>query len=1043
MHRPTSQIISLVLTTVILVDSGLSGFGWANEIVRTNACTRFSCQTSFQEEALNFRPLSRPLHKRPFNFGNQWRQYSTSQLTAKERKEGQLLTTLVSAVCGVLLWALAVQRFIGTTRLDHGVLSYFPLLGGVLGILIGRYVAEPIAEAIHEARHVNEAERLGYENVRVVLIEKSDGIHKIVMGVDPNRRYLGSHEIRNAQIAAAGPRGSLFTALVSSGTLLLGILLTLLARPGHLAVVQISSMITYFTVMTYLTGLATASLRFTWVDPPQTLAFDYTLDDAQPGYYHVVLYPTRYQPNAIADVSLALKQQQIRFIARSYPPSGKTPYRIELTIPRSETFTRANIERFLRDVELPRTARAAAMAGKDYTLSIDVNPQTEDLAALFNGLQQQDLGLAIHAVRWLPPERTSGAVRCEVTVTAPRFMKARDIEQAAQRFRREQPGRLFEIFPRSLSNSTLNAANAILRDYCTHLRSLHPDWDFNPSLDELKTWQPLEDDGQPVDNVFIENFQRALHFALKMHGDPDDPTPEEKRAIAVQKRQSTGNPYYIVHLLGVTFDLINGSRVRDPSFILASLLHDVLEDVPKNMWDGFRRAVLPLVPFSRTGRGRRLIFPQLPNEFRGFVAAQEEALKKAAGEADIDALEPAFIAWADKKLRRDLRLFFPSYSEKLIENIEMVSHLRGYYSDEIRSLRGEKGQTGLIAIKLMDRRNNSSDLERLDPTSPRRKIANTLRNILPLVNRRVPDRTEVYIESRRHFLDMFLPQAIRWGPLQPHYEPGERDDPSRKLEADRDMTHTILDFQKWARENSDWMSDTMRGDLKKFITMLEDLRLQIILDQMPTEQRSDPENSKLTALERHDGKRNGTRVGAVVGLSLYSLILWSHSFNTGTVPQMLGFIVGGVSSWAAGFVLGRLASRIAELIHEWLGHVWKAICMGYTHVRVIADGTGGLTVMGKVPGETEILPIIKPEVRQAGPLASGIAAWAGLALTGTLGLWLGRLIQNPNPQDLLHMGVAWGLVTFLGALTVVNLRFVFADSFPSPKKTNQYALKSA
>jgi hypothetical protein len=208
-------------------------------------------------------------------------------------------------------------------------------------------------------------------------------------------------------------------------------------------------------------------------------------------------------------------------------------------------------------------------------------------------------------------------------------------------------------------------------------------------------------------------------------------------------RRSKKHPPYEVHVYGVLLRLLKWG-VLDISVLIAALGHDMFEN-----------------------------FPEKSDDIRTWIKAS-----------------------------------FPLISNQIIHNIEYVTYYKqktSRYVDYIRNLTA-RGMIDLLALKLADMLDNLESIFDVkdDPNFAKNQIAKRIRNGLPLVSWETYLKNDVYVNSRRDFLEMLIRQSARLideqkeGAFYRTYaEPGEDEAQVR-----REVVDSIQSYLDWADRNT-------------------------------------------------------------------------------------------------------------------------------------------------------------------------------------------------------------------------------------------------
>jgi hypothetical protein len=405
---------------------------------------------------------------------------------------------------------------------------------------------------------------------------------------------------------------------------------------------------------------------------------------------------------------------------------------------------------------------------------------------------------------------------------------------------------MMDVTNASISRATLREANRIIFEECQSLTR----WGF-PIPEIVKTWDlprlsPTEEG--LVDYRFLSRFRRTVRFMMRYHGDLN-PDREANYNWAEFERRRSGEPY-AVHCLVQAYENMNEMSILDPVEIMASVLHDVREDGPINVWIWVDKtlqqiAARPLSDPERDVKKAGLVrrFPQIPETIWAYFAnaPDSSALKKMIESYNLkDKIEELALEEIKDRLRKEF-LLYADELDLAIGRLEVAN-----FNDLV-----DHGTITEDAAKMVDREQNLRDMyepyfTKKDPLfeRPKQKVSETVRDYLRLVvkeYREHPVLTEedarAYKNSRLKLLQVLIDVATdpRCPPLIVYRQPGENPQ-----EVAQELLLTLRKSLVWAnpaiRPASNPVIERLRREileqldqdkLAQFIGKLEQLRDRI------------------------------------------------------------------------------------------------------------------------------------------------------------------------------------------------------------------------
>ncbi len=255
---------------------------------------------------------------------------------------------------------------------------------------------------------------------------------------------------------------------------------------------------------------------------------------------------------------------------------------------------------------------------------------------------------------------------------------------------------------------------------------------------------------------------------------------------------------YAVHPASVMALLLRQGE-RDPVILIGGgLLHDVLENGPRNMF-----------------------------------------LRDHPGEKVPPADHPIMVAYRDR-IAQEIRDTFRMIEHRLINIITLMTNYKkaGYalYGSRFR----DEASIHIQAAKSADGTDNLRIIFEVQtpekPNFPQKQIAKRIRFLLPVVATEPPFKNKLYKNSRIDFLKILIRQSNRISDeafMEPYVEEGEDADAVRQ-----ELVSGIQAFLEWLESNQDWLPARMKGkNFERFVARLKTMKERL---QSPPDSSSVP-----------------------------------------------------------------------------------------------------------------------------------------------------------------------------------------------------------
>jgi hypothetical protein len=303
---------------------------------------------------------------------------------------------------------------------------------------------------------------------------------------------------------------------------------------------------------------------------------------------------------------------------------------------------------------------------------------------------------------------------------------------------------------------------------------------------------------------FINNLKRAFAIAARFHAD--------------QKRDDGAS--YVVHLLETLFIAIAYLGIRDPIFLTAILLHDVIEDGPRQYLLKARRNssgdLASAIAWIVADIGSTT--PDITKKLNALITNRSKL-----SEAE---LEPKVLLAIRELIQEEIGRAFPDIKNKLFEIIGTVTHektqlLEAHLSDMTDTTNTVRTQILYRAFKMgADRVVNLKD-RRLSAPKQAEKLAETLQHFIPLLAWKPETIDDIYRASSRLFLATLMKEVAQtsdemWASVVVPY-----------INKATDFPQEVENFRNWMSNNPDCVPDvdaTIRLDFEARLDSLIDNR---------------------------------------------------------------------------------------------------------------------------------------------------------------------------------------------------------------------------
>jgi len=531
----------------------------------------------------------------------------------------------------------------------------------------------------------------------------------------------------------------------------------------------------------------------------------------------------------------------------------------------------------------------------------------------------------------------------------------------------------------------------------------------------IKHARPMD---QRVNWKYVRLFETAIELMYRYHGYPDKSIPHDGRVAAWQGRKSdpSGRLAYAVHPQEVAQIYLNEFQGRDETFLLVCLLHDVLEDAPKNVYRYYNE-MMKAGSWEATLAEIRQRFPadQYPDLAKGLETAQR-----------LTDLRSLIVQAAIQEISREIE---ETFGPRLLEVLRLYDHSRSSFKKSIESLSG-KDIADFLAAKGADQVSNLATA--FQAGNLEKTLSKLVRHLLPAMALDPSRRTTVYYLSRIGLLKALTRAAENskqdWPLFQNEVE-GEGYTESAR-DAQMDTIKSGSQVLVMMRENPEFLKETNLDDIERFEALIRrHVKTQVskvIQFPEPSGPTIPGQTAALTGHERRDARWiswMGAAAGGCLGFQFASDHGWFPA--PGLTPDFMlpALILAGL--WA---LASRLSLSLSEWMHEWRGHIAEMHRQGFTRLDVIRQPDGGLEAIGQIPADGEV---DWHRIWRAGPLQNArllaVAAIISAGLVGPLNLIPIALPATHGPAFMTAFGLS-GMTAFIGSQILINLRLRPSDN---------------
>jgi hypothetical protein len=513
---------------------------------------------------------------------------------------------------------------------------------------------------------------------------------------------------------------------------------------------------------------------------------------------------------------------------------------------------------------------------------------------------------------------------------------------------------------------------------------------------------------------YVKLFEAAIDLMYRYHGYPDNHIPLDGRTAAWQNRKSNPALSYAAHPLEVCQIYLDEFHGRDETFLLVSLLHDVLEDAPKYVLE-YYEAMLNMTNWDQTVMALQRRFPT--DDYPDLAAALNSTQR-------LEDLRASIMQAAIQEISRDIE---ETFGPRLLEVLRLYDHSHSSFKESIEGLSG-KDIADFLAVKAADQVSNlatAAQAGNLEKT-----LSKLVRHLLPAMALDPSRRTTVYSRSRVGLLKAITQAAADSKEDWPLFKNvnWEKRFVEMMRDAQWDTIKSGSQVLVMMRNHPEFLGESKPEDIARFEALIRrHVKTQVAkLVKFPEPPRpSTPEPvAALTGRERRQA-RWLSWVGAFSGgwIGLWFALSQGWISAPSFTPAFILTVLAHAGLWA---LLAHAVLRLAEWMQEWRGHIDEMRSQGFTELKVLPQLDGGLRAEGQAP----IGLIDWPRIGRAGPLQN--ARLLAAAITGFLGLFkLPSLVPIGHPTTqavalIVTIGLS-GLTAFLGSQILSNLRLIFSD----------------